>query len=49
VPIWRAEYFDRAGGQMQQSVVIFAEHIAVALEEVPARMTPMCAGQSNQA
>jgi hypothetical protein len=42
VPIWRAEYFDRAGGQMQQSVVIFAEHIVVVLEEVRARMTPTC-------
>jgi len=42
VPIWRAEYFDRAGGQMQQSVVIIAEHIAVVLEEVRARMMPTC-------
>jgi len=43
VPIWRAEYFDRAGGQTQQSVVIVAEHVAVALEEVRARMAPTCA------
>jgi len=42
VPI-RAEYFDRAGRQMQQSVVIVAEHVAVALEEVRLRMMPTCA------
>jgi hypothetical protein len=42
VPVWRAEYFDRAGGQTQQSVVIVAEHVAVALEEVRARMAPPC-------
>jgi hypothetical protein len=43
VPIWRAEYFDRAGRQMQQSVVIVAERVTVALEEVRARMMPPCA------
>ena len=42
VPTWRAEYFDRAGGQTQRSVTIAAENVAVALEEVRARMPPTC-------
>ena len=41
--MWRAEYFDRTGGQTQRPIVIVAEHIAVALDEVRARMGPTCA------
>ena len=39
---WRAEYFDRVGGQTQRSVIVAAENVAVALEEVRARMPPTC-------
>jgi hypothetical protein len=42
VPTWRAEYFDRAGGQTQRSVIIGAENVAAALEEARARMAPTC-------
>ena len=42
VPTWRAEYFDRVGGQTQRSVIVAAENVAVALEEVRARMAPTC-------
>jgi hypothetical protein len=42
VPRWRAEYFERAGGQPQRSVIIAAQNVADALEEVRARMTPNC-------
>jgi hypothetical protein len=42
LPTWRAEYFDREGGQMQRSIIIAAENVAVALEEVRARMAPTC-------
>jgi hypothetical protein len=42
LPTWRAEYFDREGGQTQRSIIIAAENVAVALEEVRARMAPTC-------
>jgi hypothetical protein len=43
VPRWRAEYFDRANGQTpERSVIIVAEHEALAFEEVRARMGPTC-------
>jgi len=42
VPTWRAEYFERAGGQTQRSIIIAAENVADALEEVRARMAPTC-------
>jgi hypothetical protein len=42
VPTWRAEYFERAGGQPQRSVIIAADNVADALEEVRARMAPTC-------
>ena len=42
VPTWRAVYFDRAGGQTQRSVIIAPENVAVALDEVRARMAPTC-------
>jgi hypothetical protein len=42
VSMWRAEYFDRTGGQAQKPIVIFAERIAVALEQVRANMGPAC-------
>jgi hypothetical protein len=38
VPTWRAEYFDRGSGQKTRSVLIVAENVLVALEEVLARM-----------
>jgi hypothetical protein len=43
VPTWRAEYFDRGSGQKARSVLIVAENVLVALEEVRARMAPTCA------
>ena len=42
VPRWRVEYFERTGGQPQRSVIIAAQNVADALEEVRARMTPNC-------
>jgi hypothetical protein len=41
VPRWRAEYFERSG-QPQRSVIIVAQNVADALEEVRARMSPAC-------
>jgi hypothetical protein len=43
VPTWRAEYFDRGSGQKARSVLIVAENVLVALEEVRARMALTCA------
>jgi len=42
VPRWRAEYFERMGRQPQRSVIIVAQNVADALEEVRARMSPTC-------
>jgi hypothetical protein len=42
VPRWRAEYFERMGRQPQRSVIIVAQSVADALEEVRARMSPTC-------
>jgi len=42
LPTWRAEYFDREGGQTQQCIIIAAENVAIALEEVRASMAPTC-------
>jgi hypothetical protein len=42
LPTWRAEYFDRAGRQTQQPIVIAAHNVADALEEARARMLPTC-------
>jgi hypothetical protein len=42
VPRWRAEYFERMGGQPQRSIIIAAQNVADALEEVRASMTPNC-------
>ena len=42
VPAWRAEYFERAGGQTQRSIIIAAPNVVDALEEARARMTPTC-------
>jgi hypothetical protein len=42
VPTWRAEYFERAGSQTQRPIIIAAQNVADALEEVRARMPPTC-------
>jgi hypothetical protein len=42
VPRWRAEYFERMGGPPQRSIIIAAQNVADALEEVRARMSPAC-------
>jgi hypothetical protein len=41
LPTWQAEYFDREGGQTQRCIIA-AENVAIALEEVRARMAPTC-------
>jgi hypothetical protein len=40
VPRWRAEYFERMDGPPQRSIIIAAQNVADALEEVRASMTP---------
>jgi hypothetical protein len=42
VPRWRAEYFGRTSGPPQRSIIIAAQNVADALEEVRASMTPNC-------
>jgi hypothetical protein len=43
MPTWRAEYFDRANGEIpERSIIIAADNEAVALEEARARMAPTC-------
>jgi hypothetical protein len=42
VPTWRAEYFERAGSQTQRPIIIAAQNVADALEEVRAKMPPTC-------